>query len=319
MKKAGLTIPTTMYDGTEQRNLEAVMMLMSKGQLDVKSLTTHTFAFDEAMEAYSLIKEAKTPYVGIVLSYDLERPQGPVVHLKPQNEHVTRSTLGVGFVGAGNYAALHLLPHLAKDRRVQLQGLVTATGLNAQQKADRFGFRYCATDIEPLLEDDGIDTIFIATRHSTHASYTVKALNAGKHVFVEKPMVVSPEQLETVQTAYDQANLARPVGLMVGLNRRFSPMVEQLQAALPAQHPRHMIYRVNSGHIPTSSWLHEPAEGGGMLVGEMCHFIDIMHLLSGERPVRVFAQALTLGRSDMADHDNVSIVVNFNDGSVGNG
>ena len=316
-EEGGIDYPYDYVRWTEQRNLEAVLDLMARGRLDVKSLTTHYFEFDKALDAYALIENGDEPYVGIVLQYDMEREQGPVVHLKPEKEHVPADNLGVGFVGAGNYAALHLIPHLQKDSRVTLKGLVTATGLNAQQKADRFGFSYCTTEMEPLFKDDDVKAVFIATRHSTHADYTIQALEAGRHVFVEKPMVVSEEQLDAVREAYYKANEVKPTALMVGLNRRFAPMIAELIEALPANTPRQMIYRVNSGHIPTSSWLHESAEGGGMMIGEMCHFIDLMQFICGERPIRVYAQSLSVGRSDVADHDNVAISVTFSGGSVG--
>ncbi|GIV57689.1 MAG: oxidoreductase [Rhodothermaceae bacterium] len=315
-EEGGIDYPYDYVRWTEQRNMEAVLDLMARGYLDVKPLTTHRFPIDRALEAYELISEGKEPYVGIVLTYDVDRPQSPVVRVKPAGAHTAKDRLGVGFVGAGNYAALHLLPHLQKDDRVSLAGLVTATGLNAKQKADKFGFAYCTTDLQAVLDDPDVDAVFIATRHSTHADFTVRALEAGKHVFVEKPMVVSEEQLEAVKAAYEAALAKRPVGLMVGLNRRFAPMVAAMREALPAG-AKQMIYRVNSGAIPTSTWLHEPDEGGGMLVGEMCHFIDLMQYLAGERPVRVYAQALALHRADLADHDNVVITLTFDGGSVG--
>ncbi|MDX1547199.1 MAG: bi-domain-containing oxidoreductase [Rhodothermales bacterium] len=316
-EEGGIDYPYDYVRWTEQRNMEAVLDLMARGRLDVTPLTSHRFAFDEALDAYGLIKDGREPYVGIVLEFDVERTQSPVIRLQPEAPHAPQDVLGVGFVGAGNYAALHLLPHLQKDAHAALHGLVTATGLNAQQKADKFGFRYCTTELDPLLEDPAVDAVFIATRHSTHADFAARALRAGKHVFVEKPMVVTEAQLEAVAAAYRAAQAERPTGLMVGLNRRFAPMVAPLREAFPAGTPRQMIYRVNSGPIPTSSWLHEPDEGGGMLVGEMCHFIDLMQYVAGERPVRVYAQAMSLGRADLADHDNVSITVTFDGGSVG--
>ncbi len=316
-EEGGIDYPYDYVRWTEQRNMEAVLDLMARGDLDVRVLTTHRFAFDRALDAYGLIQEGKSPYVGIVLQFDLEKPQEPIVRLQPARPHQPRGKLGVGFVGAGNYAALHLLPHLQKHDQVELQGLVTATGLNAQQKADKFGFGYCTTDLSAVLKDEAVDAVFIGTRHSTHADFTVQALEAGKHVFVEKPMVVSEEQLAAVRRAYESAAAQRPTGLMVGLNRRFAPMVEQLSAALPRGEARQMIYRVNSGAIPTSTWLHEPEEGGGMLVGEMCHFIDLMQFVAGERPVSVFARALSLGRDDLADSDNLTVVIAFDGGSVG--
>ena len=315
-EEGGIDYPYDYVRWTEQRNMEAVLALMADGALDVKALTTHQFTFDNALDAYELIQDGDEPHVGIVLEYDTEQTHDEVVRIRSAT-HVPTDQLGVGFVGAGNYASLHLLPHVQDHDRAALIGLVTATGMNAQQKADKFGFEYCTTDLQPLLDDESIDTIFIATRHSTHAEFATRALEAGKHVFVEKPMVVTEDQLDALQNAFESAQRERRTGLMVGLNRRFAPMVQEMRQAMPPGRPKQMIYRVNSGPIPTDSWLHNPEEGGGMLVGEMCHFIDLMQYIAGERPAQVYAQSLTLGRDDLADHDNLSITITFDGGSVG--
>ena len=317
-EEGGVDYPYDYVRWTEQRNMEAVLGLMAEGKLDVKTLTTHRFPFGEALQAYELIQKGGEPYVGIVLEYDVEKPQEPVLRLRtPASTHAPTDRLRVGFVGAGNYAARFLIPHLQKDSNAGLAGLVTATGLNARQKADKFNFDYCTTDVQVLLDDDAVDAVFIGTRHSTHAEFAVRALEAGKHVFVEKPMVVSEEELAAVREAYEAANARRPTGLMVGLNRRFAPMVASLKEALPDVGAKQMLYRVNSGPIPTTSWLHEPEEGGGMLVGEMCHFVDLMQFVCGERPVSVYARSLRLGNELIADHDNLSIIITFDGGSTG--
>ena len=316
-EEGGIDYPYDYVRWTEQRNMEAVLALMANNKLNVKDLTSHRFSFDDALDAYALIRDQKERYIGIMLEYDVEREQDPVVHVRPNRKSTSTVDLGLSFIGAGNYAALQLLPHIKGKTGVELRGLVTATGANAQQKADKFGFQYCTTQVDAVLKDEHVDAVFIATRHSTHADYTIQALSAGKHVFVEKPMVVSEEQLDEVIKAYNRANAENTVGVMVGLNRRFAPMVSRMKEALPPNTPKQMMYRVNSGYIPTSIWLHEPEEGGGMLVGEMCHFIDLMQHIAGERPIEVHAYALNLNRSDLADHDNVTIVVRFDGGSVG--
>lgn len=316
-EEGGIDYPYDYVRWTEQRNMEAVLGLMAEGKLDVRTLTTHRYPFENALDAYDLIQSSDEPHVGIVLDYDVEKPQEDIVRVRSSTTHVPSDELGVGFVGAGNYASLHLIPHLQKNSGTKLIGLVTATGMNAQQKADKFGFDYCTTDLQPLLDDESINALFIATHHSTHAEFATRALEAGKHVFVEKPMVVTPEQLNALQSAYEAAQADRPTGLMVGLNRRFAPMVQAMREALPQARPKQMVYRVNSGPIDTDSWLHRPEEGGGMLVGEMCHFIDLMQFICAERPTQVYAQSLILGRSDRADHDNLSITTTFDGGSVG--
>ncbi|MCS3634855.1 putative dehydrogenase/threonine dehydrogenase-like Zn-dependent dehydrogenase [Salinibacter ruber] len=316
-EEGGVDYPYDYVRWTEQRNMEAVLDLMAQGKLDVEALTTHRFPFDEALDAYDLIQSGNEPHVGILLDYDVEQPQEEVVRVQAGGTHVPTDRLGVGFAGAGNYASVHLIPHVQDHARTDLVGLCTATGKSAKQAADSFGFDYCTTDLQPLLDDDAIDAVFIATRHSTHAEFAARALEAGKHVFVEKPMVVTEEQLDALRETYEAVQGERRTGFMVGLNRRFAPMVQELRETLPEGQPTQMIYRVNSGPIDTDSWLHRPEEGGGMLVGEMVHFIDLMQHLCGERPTQVYAQSLTLGRADRADYDNLSITVTFDDGSTG--
>ncbi|MCS4058421.1 bi-domain-containing oxidoreductase [Salinibacter ruber] len=316
-EEGGVDYPYDYVRWTEQRNMQAVLDLMAQDKLDVEALTTHRFPFDEALDAYGLIQEGSEPHVGILLDYDVEKPQEEVVRVQAGDTHVLTDRLGVGFAGAGNYASVHLIPHMQDHARTDLVGLCTATGKSAKHAANSFGFDYCTTDLQPLLDDDAIDAVFIATRHSTHAEFAIRALEAGKHVFVEKPMVVTKEQLSTLREAYEASQEGHQTGFMVGLNRRFAPMVQELTEAVPEGQPAQMIYRVNSGPIDTDSWLHRPEEGGGMLVGEMVHFIDLMQHLCGERPAEVYAESLTLGRADRADHDNLSITVYFDGGSTG--
>ena len=316
-EEGGLDYPYDYVRWTEQRNLESVLDLMARGSLDVRSLTTHRFAVNQAAAAYEMIGQGKESYVGIVLEYDLDRPHEKIVRLAPATEHKSRATVGIGFVGAGNYSSVNLIPHLRSNHDVRLFGVASATGLNARQKAEKFGFAYCTTELKPLLEDPNIDAVFIGTRHGTHAEFTIQALNAGKHVFVEKPMVVNEEQLDGVVEAYHSANAKQPTGLMVGLNRRFAPMIVRLREAFGSAGALQMIYRVNSGNIPTSTWLHEEDEGGGMLIGEMCHFVDVMQYLCGQFPAKVYAQSLKVKSEKVSDADNLSIVITFAGGSVG--
>jgi predicted dehydrogenase/threonine dehydrogenase-like Zn-dependent dehydrogenase len=316
-EEGGLDYPYDYVRWTERRNLQSVLDLMGRGLLNVDALTTHRFQLDKAAEAYEMISAGTESYVGIVLQYDLRREQTPTIALASSSTQKAKDSLGIGFVGAGNYSTVHLLPHLKSNSDVRLIGLTSATGLNAKQKAERFGFSYCGTEIQPLLEDPAIDALFIGTRHSTHAEFTIRALNAGKHVFVEKPMVVTEAQLDAVIDAYRLANEKQPTGVMVGLNRRFAPLVMKLKEAFQRGTALQMIYRVNSGNIPTSTWLHEEHEGGGMLVGEMCHFIDLMQFICGQRPASVYAQSLRANSQKTSDYDNLSIVISFDGGSVG--
>jgi predicted dehydrogenase/threonine dehydrogenase-like Zn-dependent dehydrogenase len=315
-EEGGIDYPYDYVRWTEQRNLEAVLDLMARGLLNVRELTTHRFPFERALDAYRLIDEGREEFAGIVLEYPAQAPGAPeprVVEIRPGVARPARERLGVAFVGAGNYALAHLLPHL-RGRDVELRCLVGATGPRTRSTAERYGFARCATELDAALEDDGVHAVFIATRHALHAELVARALRAGRHVFVEKPLVVSEEQLAGVREAHRAGGGA---ALMVGLNRRFAPMVSEAKEALRGAGALQMIYRVNSGPIPPGTWTHEPEEGGGMLVGEMCHFLDLMQFLAGEQPVSVFARALRAGSAAVCDADNVSIVVGFRGGSVG--
>ena len=325
-EEGGHDYPYAYVRWTEGRNLEAVLNLMAEGKLDVATLTTHRFPIADALGAYGLIETGGEPYVGLVLQYDVDQPVAQTVRLDgPQHvaaAHVAmagpvKGRLGVGFVGAGNYAALHLLPHLQKHEHAALTGLVTATGPSAKQQGETFGFGFAGTDLQALLDDGATDAVFIATRHATHAPFAAQALRAGRHVFVEKPLAATEDGLADVVAAYREANAKRPTGLMVGLNRRFAPMVQRLYAAFQGTGPKQMLYRVNSGAITTNTWLHRPEEGGGMLVGEACHFLDLMRHFAGARAVSVYAQSLALNTESLADDDNVTVTVTYADGSVG--
>jgi len=316
-EEGGIDYPYDFVRWTEQRNMEAVLDLMARKLLDVKPLTTHLFSVDNALDAYNMIQAGKKPFVGILLSYDVEKHQKATVQVAKADALPLNGKLRMGFVGAGNYASLHLLPHLQKNSKVKLTTLVTATGMSAKQKAKKFKFASGTTEFEELLKDDKTNAVGIATRHGSHADFTVRALEAGKHVFVEKPLVVNTEQLDQVIAAYEKANEKGQYAVMVGTNRRFSSMARHLKDFFANTSAKQMIYRVNSGHIPATSWLHTAEEGGGMLVGEMCHFIDMMIYLSGELPTSVYAQKMNVHNDTVSDMDNISIVISFDKGSLG--
>ena len=316
-EEGGVDYPYDFVRWTEQRNMEAVLDLMDRKLLDVKPLTTHLFSLEDALAAYDMIKAGKEPFVGILLSYEVEKQQKAAIEVPDRKALPLNGKLRMGFAGAGNYASLHLLPHLRKNPDVRLTTLVTATGMNAMQKAKKFKFASGTTEFEEVLKDPDTNAVGIATRHGSHAEFTVRALQAGKHVFVEKPLVVTSAQLDQVVNAYHTANEKGRCAVMVGTNRRFSPMAKELKAFFVNTSSKQMIYRVNSGHIPSSSWLHVPEEGGGMLVGEMCHFVDMMIFLTGEMPTTVYAQKMTVHNDTVADADNISIVIGFNKGSLG--
>jgi polar amino acid transport system substrate-binding protein len=218
-----------------------------------------------------------------------------------------KSTLGVAFVGLGNYAKSVLLPKVRGAEGVTLTCVVTKTGISAHHSKDKFGFAEAATDPQAALDDPSTDAIFVATRHDTHAALTARALRAGKHVFCEKPLAIDSAGLDDVMAAAQGASGV----LTVGFNRRFAPLLIKAKQALePRSGPLMMIYRINAGALPSDSWIQRD-EGGGRILGEVCHFVDSLTFLCGSLPTEV--QAASAG----GQSDAVSALLRFADGSVG--
>ncbi len=230
----------------------------------------------------------------------------------PRPARAAAATPGIAFIGAGSFAQKFLIP-FAKDGG-QLVSVVTARGVSAKGAREKFGFASCSTDPQHAFADADVNTVFIATRHDTHASLAIAALEAGKNVFVEKPLAILEEDLARVLEA---ARRRPDVRLMVGYNRRFSPLAVQARkvfAGLPA--PLVMTYRINAGLLPMEHWT-QTDQGGGRILGEVCHFVDLMQFVTGSEPVSVYAASVDARDARMPDHDNVAIAIRFRNGSVG--
>jgi predicted dehydrogenase/threonine dehydrogenase-like Zn-dependent dehydrogenase len=311
-EEAGRDYPYGYVRFTEQRNLAAFLDLVADGSVDVASLITHRFALDDAASAYALLAgKAREPYLGIVLGYGALPP----VSAEPpadRHEPVTGG-LGISVYGAGNYATASLLPVLAGIDGVRLAGVATASGRTAQDLARRLGFAFAAADLPALLGPE-TEALLIATRHDSHAAATVEGLRAGKHVYVEKPLAISLAEWRGVAEAVAAAPGQQ---LMVGFNRRFAPLTREL-----ANHfagvatPCVIAIRVNAGAIPGDHWIQSPEAGGGRLIGEGCHFIDLACALAGSDPVEV--AAIGTARADKAPitNDNVIVTLRFAGGAV---
>jgi predicted dehydrogenase/threonine dehydrogenase-like Zn-dependent dehydrogenase len=302
---------------TAGRNIAEFLALVGRKAVDVERLITHRFGMDRALEAYELITTGAAPHVGVVLIYAgraAERDR--VVRVAPPPAgHPARAAghgVGVGLIGAGLFAKGTLLPALKGVDGLAFRGVATATGLTGRDVAARFGFEYATTDYRELLADPACDAVLIATRHDLHARLVVEALAAGKHVFVEKPLALTPEELAAV----DAARRAPPGAVVaVGFNRRFSPFTMQVRRWLQGvREPLVVTCRVNAGPVRADSWVHDPAQGGGRIVGELCHFLDLVQALTGADPVRV--QAETLRSAAHRASDNVVATVTCADGSV---
>ena len=319
-EEKGHDYPIGYVRWTEKRNMEAFIDLLGQGKMDVQRLITHLFPIDEAAKAYDLITgKVSLSHLGVLITYPaLVSP--PVVPVPTRRIDLARtlsaqrpSTVSVGLLGAGNFATATLLPAMRKVTGVELTAVCTATGSSARRVGDKFGFRYCTTDETDILGDPAVNTAVIATRHNLHSRQTVAALSAGKHVFCEKPLALEGTELGDVVRAFD---LQQSVVFMVGYNRRFAPMARQLKAFLTdVQEPLVMEYRINAGFIPRDSWVHDPDQGGGRVVGEVCHFVDFLTFLTGSLPVNVHTRALPNG--DRYRDDNLVATVEFADGSLG--
>jgi polar amino acid transport system substrate-binding protein len=251
------------------------------------------------------------PHLGVVIRYDVERELGAA-------KVVTGSAkpdggMGVAFIGAGSYAMGSLLPNInAGD--VTLKTVMTSHGTSSRSVADRYGFEACTSEADDIWSDSGISTVFVTTRHNTHAEYTLAALKAGKNVFVEKPLSLTLEELEEIAATYRElAEGGSAPSLMVGFNRRFSPLTVALKDTL-GEGPMSMIYRVNAGSMPKDHWMQIPEVGGGRIIGEACHFIDYLTFMCGSLPVEVSASVM-----DEPDHleDTVNVSLRFANGSIG--
>lgn len=312
-EERGIDYPLPFVRWTEQRNFEAVLDLMAQGRLDVAPMISHRFAIEDAGSAYAMIAGGG-PSLGIVLEY-------PQAGLDPTMRTVPVSALptepspapALAFVGAGNYAGA-VLAKAFKSSGATLANVASARGLSAFQLARRHGFQTSTTATDDLFGDSNIDGLVISTRHDTHAGFTVRALEAGKHVFVEKPLCLTHEELERVRSAYQHAAMpgAAPI-LTVGYNRRFAPLVQTAKTALKRTvGAKAMTMTVNAGAIPADHWTQDPQIGGGRIIGEACHFIDLMRYLAGSPIVDASATyAETAGR------DTAVIALRFADGSVG--
>jgi polar amino acid transport system substrate-binding protein len=314
-EERGHDYPFAYVRWTEGRNLEAFLDLAAEGRVDIGALTTHRFSIDDGESAYQLISgESKEPYLGIVLNYDTEREVEATVALPASAaKRSGASAIRLGLIGAGGYAKSMLLPNF-KANGVEFRSIATSSGVSARDTGERFGFQACAAGADQVISDPETNLIVIATRHDSHADYAGRALAAGKHVFVEKPLAMSDEELDSLLDIAANS----PGQLMCGFNRRFSPMAKAAAEFFAGrQHPLSIQYRINCGRIPRESWIQDPVQGGGRIVGEVCHFIDLMHYLTGSVTTRVFAEGVVSRNHEVLGEDSVFVTLRFADGSNG--
>ena len=297
--------------------MEAFQQLLVDNRINIDYLTTHEFDLEDAPKAYDMIVNKTEPYMGIVLKYNKEK------HIRLQNKIMISgsrpsSKINIGFIGAGSYAQGNLLPNIPKSNSdVVCRGVLTNSGTTSKRVAERFQFEFCTSNEKDILENKDINTLFIATRHDSHAEYVLKGLESRKHIFVEKPLCLTTEELEQIVSVYTgmETNSAQflQTQLMVGFNRRFSSLSTELKKQIGSG-TMSILYRINAGHIPGDTWVQDTEIGGGRIIGEACHFIDYLTWLNGSFPVSVFASALP---DSGGRNDTVNINIAFENGSTG--
>jgi len=308
----GVDYPIGYVRWTETRNLESFLQAVADRLVAVAPLVTHRYAIDEAPRAYdALVAGNGARPLGIVIRYDEAAAARPAPSPSPVRPRPLEGGIGVAFVGAGAFARGTLLPQLKGRPGVSLERVVTAHGLTAFDAQRKFGFGSVGTNSGEVWRDERVGLVFIATRHDAHARLAAEALAAGKHVFVEKPLALREDELAAVERAASASGRV----LLVGFNRRFAPMTRALRDALAGRGPIAMTYRVNAGALPPGHWLNDPETGGGRIIGEGCHFIDLLSSLTGDAAI-ASVQALSAGRPRGPAEDAV-IQIGFEDGSVG--
>lgn len=316
-EEKGHDYPVGYVRWTEQRNMASFLDLIAARRIDMKALTTHTFPIGLADTAYDLVTGKPSDMViGVLLTYD-----EPASRAEPAAPAVERRRIegkvGLGVIGTGQFGKAVLLPALMGTRGFSMVGVASAGGISAESVRSRYDAGFATTDALKVLDSPEVQAVVVATRHDSHGRYVIEALRRDKHVFVEKPLCLTSEELAEIEET-----AARSAGTVtVGFNRRFSPLIVKMRDHFRGrQEPMALCYRVNAGRIPLNgkqSWVHDPSAGGGRIMGEVCHFVDAMQAVAQARPVFVSAFAVDLKRSDLANDDVVSVVIRFDDGSLG--
>jgi len=305
----GVDYPYGYVRWTENRNMEAFLNLISQGKLNFTHLTTHTYDIDDAIKAFDLILNKPEPYLGIILKYHPDREIEEKIIL---NDNYKKSSINIGFIGAGSFAQSFLLPNVIAFKDVSMIGVATAFGHEARTVAERYNFSFTTGNYHEITENKDINVVFIATRHNLHAEQILSALKNGKHVFVEKPLALTLDELEKIKSSYFSLPASNRPHLMLGFNRRFAPHIQKIKSFL--KNPPYAInYRINAGYIPREHWTQDPEIGGGRIIGEVCHFVDLVMFLSSSLPSAL--QAFVI-QDSLGLNDTLICNLQFKNGSI---
>lgn len=319
-EEKGLDYPIGYVRWTEKRNMEEFIRLITAGVISMNTLTTHLFDIENADQAYQMVLENpnKERFIGVLLEYKQNfTRQGyekKVFTSHPAKSYNRKEKVTIGLIGAGNFTKVTMLPILTKNPHLVLKGVSTAKGINAQMVAEKYGFEYAVSDYQEILKDPDIDLVIITTTHNLHARMTIEAMAHNKDVYVEKPLAINEEELCAVYQAQQKYNKR----ILVGFNRRFAPLVQKTREAFTAvKEPLLISYRVNAGLVPPDHWINDLNIGGGRIIGEVCHFIDLIQYLTQANPIKVYAEKMSGSNESILNEDNVFITIKYEDGSVG--
>ncbi|MGF1587426.1 MAG: bi-domain-containing oxidoreductase [Bacteroidales bacterium] len=307
-EEKGVDYPIGYVRFTENRNMQSFVDFLETNKLNMSDLVTHTFNLEDAPDAYDLIIGKREQIIGVLIKYDTTKEISKTVQIN-SNPQTGSNASQVGFIGAGNFAQNTVLPIL--KGKCSFIGITTAEGNMSKYVGEKYGFSYCADSPEALLEDKKIGSVFILTRHNTHADYAVKAMNAGKNVIVEKPLAMNFIELESVREAYEKSGK----NLMLGFNRRFCSLTLKLMKVFTPEQKKAINIRVNAGVVSPDHWVHDPEMGGGRIIGEACHFIDLAGFIASSKAKKVHATTLS---SRPALDDTVTINIEYENGSIAN-
>jgi polar amino acid transport system substrate-binding protein len=304
-EEQGSDYPYAYVRWTENRNMQAFLGLLADKKISLESVTTHTFDFPEATKAYQMILDKEETYLGILLKYDLKKELKSKVEMPSRN--AAPAKVNAALIGAGSFASNVLLPAL--ENKCSFTGIVTSKPNNAKNIASKYAFRFCSASANDIFSDAATNVVFISTRHNSHAEYVLASLMNKKHVFVEKPLCLTEEELNSITQAYKSSGAL----LMVGFNRRFAPLIQKAKNIFNGQTPVSINYRINAGMLPKDHWTQDPNVGGGRILGELCHFIDLCAFIAASPVESVSAVAVRMAQ-DL--NDTVSVNLMFENGSI---
>jgi predicted dehydrogenase/threonine dehydrogenase-like Zn-dependent dehydrogenase len=320
-EQKGRDYPIGYVRWTETRNMEAFVQFLVNKKINVEPLITHRFPVERAQGAYELITgRSCEPFLGVVIEYSGSPDGSHTLKLVPERigsiEFAPVSKITLGLLGAGGFASSTLIPAMKESGDTLLMTVCAATGAHAQHAARKFGFRECTTDEAAVIHNPDVNTIVIATRHHLHAKQVLAAIAAGKNVFCEKPLCLTEAELGAIAATYLGVAQSRRAQLMVGFNRRLAPMTAQMKAFFSSvSEPLALHYRINAGYLPADHWVNDREQGGGRILGELCHFVDLLMFLADAPIVEVAARPI--GSSARYSGDNVLVSLRFANGSEG--